>query len=237
MPDLWRLAQLNLGAVGIVTKLNLQLVDTYKLRQTSWETTIDDLLADVEEHMAEHRHFEFFWYPTTGQCVAKATDVTTDEPQYPMGPEGDRCGWNFEVLPNHRDWPHTEMEYSVPADQGLACLAAIRDVLAAEFPTMPYPIEYRSVAEDDLWISSATGRSTVTISVHMDVRQDEEACFRRCEEVFAAFEGRPHWGKVHYRSGQELAELYPMWRRWWEVRDHHDPEGTFLNEPLSALRP
>ena len=110
-------------------------------------------------------------------------------------------------------------------------------MLAAEFPAMPYPVEYRTVAADDLWISSASGRETVTISVHMDVRQDDEECFRRCEDVFAAFDGRPHWGKVHYRSGQELAELYPQWRRWWDTRDSYDPEGTFLNESLAALRP
>jgi len=66
-PDLWRLAQVNLGAVGIVTQLTMQLVDTYKLSQTGWEESIDELLPTVEQRMSQHRHFEFFWYPTTGQ--------------------------------------------------------------------------------------------------------------------------------------------------------------------------
>ena len=47
----------------------------------------------------------------------------------------------------------------------------------------------------------------------------------------------PHWGKVHYQSGEELAALYPQYREWWRIRDEHDPDGVFVTEDLARLRP
>ena len=83
----------------------------------------------------------------------------------------------------------------------------------------------------------AHGRPTVTISVHQDVRLDDEKLFRACEEVFLRHQGRPHWGKVHHLGGDSLARAYPRWADWWRVRDAHDPDGTFLNDAMAALRP
>ena len=234
--DLWRVAQLSLGAVGLVTRLELQLRDAYRLRQDGWQEQLDPLLERVAELTRQHRHFEFFWHPTTDECVAKATDETDDPPEYPIGDEGARCGWNYEVLPSHRNWLHTEMEYSVPAEAGPACLTAIRELLRREFPTMPYPVEYRTVAPDDVWLSPANDRPTVTISVHVAVGDDDEPLFRACEAIFRTFGGRPHWGKVHYLTGTELAGDSPHWDDWWGVRDSHDPDGIFLNEHLRSLQ-
>jgi FAD/FMN-containing dehydrogenase len=101
---------------------------------------------------------------------------------------------------------------------------------------MPFPIEYRTVAADDVWLSVAYERPTVTISLHMDAREDDEPLFRAAESLFTTFEGRPHWGKVHYRTGAEMASLHPRWDDWWDARDTLDPGGVFLNDALRRLR-
>ncbi len=234
--ELWTAARQHLGAFGVVTEVELQLREAYRLREQGWSATLDEVLQTLSEKVHEHRHFEFFWYPTTDNAVIKATDETDDPAEYPIADEGSRCGWSHEVLSNSRTWPHSEMEYSVPLDQGPACLAAIRDLLTRDFPDMPYPVEYRTVAADDVWLSAAYERPTVTISLHMDAGQDDHALFRACEDVFRSFDGRPHWGKVHFRTGTELAALHPRWDDWWSARDELDPTGVFLNDRLQALR-
>jgi L-gulonolactone oxidase len=128
------------------------------------------------------------------------------------------------------------MEYSVPAANGTACLEAIRVLLQTRFPEVRWPVEYRTLAADDVWLSTAFERDTVTISVHQDVREDETAYFQACERIFLEHGGRPHWGKVHYLSGAELAARHPMWERWWQARDRTDPTGVFLNAHLRAMR-
>lgn len=234
--ELWTAARQHLGAFGIVTEVELQLREAYRLRETGWKAGLDQILASLDAAVGEHRHYEFFWYPTTDEAVVKATNETDDPAEYPLATEGSRCGWSHEVLSNSRTWPHSEMEYAVPLDRGPACLAAIRELLRRDFPDMPFPVEYRTVAADDVWMSVAYERPTVTISLHMDARHDDEPMFRAAEAIFADFEGRPHWGKVHYRTGAEMAALHPRWDDWWRARDEADPGGVFLNEALRSLR-
>ena len=52
----------------------------------------------------------------------------------------------------------------------------------------------------------------------------------RVEAVLAGLDGRPHWGKRHYRTAAELRELYPDWARFAEVRDRLDPRRVFAND-------
>jgi FAD/FMN-containing dehydrogenase len=198
---------------------------------------LDDLLPQVPALAAEARHFEFFWYPHDDRAVAKRIDETGADPVYPLADEGGRVGWSYEVLPNHRPHRHTEMEYSVPAEHGLDCLTALRAMIRKRFPGLRWPVEYRTLAADDVWLSTAYQRDTVTISVHQDIREDDEPYFRACEAIFLEFGGRPHWGKVHYLDGAALADRHPRWADWWAVRDRADPEGVFLNDFLGTLRP
>ena len=128
------------------------------------------------------------------------------------------------------------MEYSVPFEVGLACFNEIRQLLRTDFPQISWPVEYRTVAADDIWLSMAFGRPTVTISVHQDIREPEEPYFRACEAIFLEYGGRPHWGKVNYLNGETFAALYPKWQDWWRVRDDVDPRGTFLNSWARSLR-
>ncbi len=235
-PELWQAARHNLGALGIVTRLTLALRPAYRLRERGERLRWAELAPRLPDLGAGGRHVEFFWYPAADRAVVKTIDETDDDPEYPLAPEGFRVGWNYEVLPNHRTWPHTEMEYSVPRADGPACLAAIKDLLAADFPDLNWPVEYRTLAADDVWLSTAYERPTVTISLHMPVGDDEEPLYRAAETVFRSFGGRPHWGKVHYLSGPDLADAHPCWDRWWAVRDAVDPDQVFLNDALASLR-
>ena len=236
-PELFELARLSLGAVGVTTELTVSVRPAYKLAERMWLEPLDDVLARVDEHAAASRHFEFFWMPGSERAACKALAETDADPMYPLASEGARCAWSYEVLANERNDKHTEMEYSVPVARGPACFAALRARIARDFPELRWPLEYRTLAADDLWLSTASGRATATISVHQGAELPDEPLFRACEEIFAAHEGRPHWGKVHYRSGADLAALYPHWYDWWRARDRYDPDGVFLNPHLSSLRP
>jgi len=235
--DLWQVARLNLGAVGIVTRLELGVRDAYRLRERRTIRPFDDVVPELASLVDESRHYEFFWMPDHDVCVEKIIDETGDPPEYPVAAEGGRVGWNYEVLPSHRDWRHTEMEYSVPIEQGPACMAAIRQLIKAHFPDMPWAVEYRTLAADDVWMSTPYRRDTVTISLHQAVDEDEEPMFRAAEEVFLGYGGRPHWAKLNYLGGSELAVMHDRWEDWWSVRDTYDPDGVFLNDYMRSIRP
>lgn len=235
-PKTWQAARLNLGALGVVTQVELQVRDVYKLAETSWNEEFASLLPRIDQLAAGSRHFEFFWSPVDDKAFAKTIDETDEPAVYPLAEEGKRRAWSYEVFPSHRPHLHTEMEYSVPEEKGIDCLIAIRDLIRKDFPDVKWPVEYRTVAADDIWMSAAYGRATATISVHQDIREDDEPYFRACEEIFLAHGGRPHWGKVNYLDGKAMSACHPRWDDWWAIRDARDPKGIFLNDLLRGYR-
>jgi len=235
-PRLFAAARLSLGALGVVTELRLAVRPAYRLEEHMWLEDLDVVLDGVETLVARHRHFEFFWTPGYARAACKTLDETEAPARHPLGEEGQRLGWSDEVLANDRPLRHSEMEYSLPQEAGPACLRALRALVQREFPELAWPVEYRTLAADDVWLSTAYERPTVTISVHQGVDQHDETLFRACEAIFRDFEGRPHWGKVHFLDGPTLAALHPRWDDWWRVRDDVYPHGRFLNEFLSGLR-
>ena len=235
--DVWAAARLNLGALGVVTRLEFQLREAYRLRETRTIRPFEEARDELADLPSRSRHYEFFWLPEHDIVVEKAIDETDDDPEYPIAAEGKRCGWNYEVLPSHRPWKHTEIEYSVPLNHGPDCMAEIRAMVQRDHPDMPWAVEYRTLAADDVWMSTAYERPTVTISLHYDVGQDETPMFSQAESIFREHDGRPHWGKVNYLDGPTLAELHPSWDDWWTVRDRLDPAGTMLNPYLLSIRP
>jgi L-gulonolactone oxidase len=56
-----------------------------------------------------------------------------------------------------------------------------------------------------------------------------EPYFREVEAVARDHEGRPHWGKRHFRTAEELAPLYPRWAEFARARARLDPGGVFSN--------
>jgi len=88
---------------------------------------------------------------------------------------------------------------------------------------------------DDMLISSASGRDTVTISVHQDASIDPSPLFDAAEAIFRAHQGRPHWGKVHHYEAAELSDSLTGFNRFCEIRQDLDPEGRFLNSFLSKI--
>jgi FAD/FMN-containing dehydrogenase len=235
--EVWRAARLGLGAFGVVTELDLAVVPAFRLVERGWDEPYEEMRGAIGRHVEEHRHFEFFWYPQADRAFAKAIDPTDEPAVYPLGDEGSRQAWNYEVLPNHRPRLHTEMEFAVPFASSLECLDEIIEVLTNDFPDVRMPVEYRTVAADDVWLSPAYERPTATISVHRLIEFDDRDFFRSCEAVFRRYDGRPHWGKMHAFDQSDLAAAHPRWAEWWVARDEVDPDGVFLNDILAGWRP
>ena len=147
----------------------------------------------------------------------------------------ERVDESWRIFPTVRENRFNEMEYSLPAEQGVACFLEIRDLMRTRHSDALWPVEYRTQAADDLLISAAQGRPTVAISIHQGAALPHEAFFADAEKVFRRHQGRPHWGKLHSLACRELRELYPHWDRFQSVRQRLDPAGRYLNAYLRRL--
>ncbi|MCS7074405.1 MAG: FAD-binding protein [Bacteroidia bacterium] len=146
-----------------------------------------------------------------------------------------------EVLPSYQIYASPrlvrfyEMEYGVPAEYGPEVLRKIRDWIAKEKINVHFPLEYRYVKGDDILISPAYGRDTCFISVHMYVGMPYQTYFSGLEKIFLAYDGRPHWGKMHTLTAKDLKPKYPHWDEFLHFREEHDPAGVFLNDYLQTI--
>ncbi|HEY2284025.1 MAG TPA: D-arabinono-1,4-lactone oxidase [Solirubrobacteraceae bacterium] len=124
----------------------------------------------------------------------------------------------------------TEMEYALPR---VATPEAVRRVMAlvpARGFAVPFPIEVRTVAADDALLSTASGRESGFVAVHMYEGMAHEPYFRAVGEIMDELDGRPHWGKRHYQTAATLRARYPDWDRFQAVRARLDPHGRFAND-------
>lgn len=150
-------------------------------------------------------------------------------------PDTVRVGASWQIFPTVRQTRFNEMEYAVPAEHGPACFRAIAAKIRDDALPVFFPLEYRHVGADDLWLSPYHGRESVTISVHQFHKQDHIALFRAVEPIFWRYDGRPHWGKWHSLRAKQLAGRYDRWHDFQRVRRELDPAGKFLNPHLRAL--
>ncbi len=232
-PRLFEMARVSLGVLGVISAVRLQLVPAYRLHQRAWQEDCETCLATLEEKIEKNRHYEFFWYPGPDRCEQKAINPTARDPHSEV--EGERIDWSYRILPSVRALKFVEMEYSVPAESGIECFREIRDMLRQKHPEVVWPVEYRTLAADDIPLSTAYRRETVTISVHRDGRKPYADVMNDAEAVFRNFAGRPHWGKLHSRTHAELRELYPRFDEFCSLRRELDPKGVFLNPFLRSL--
>ena len=144
-------------------------------------------------------------------------------------------GRSYQVYPTMRDIRFNEMEYSIPAEYGIDCIREVLATIKKQNIDVIFPIEYRYIKADDIWLSPFYGRDACAISVHQFHAREYKSYFSLNEPIFLKYEGRPHPGKLHTLSAPEFTARYPRWNDFLRVRQEMDPEGKFLNSYLKRI--
>ena len=140
-----------------------------------------------------------------------------------------RVDHSARVYAARRDVRFTEMEYAVPREHGREAITRVLETIERLQLPVGFPLEFRIVAGDDAYLSTAHGRETAYIAVHQFTGMEFETYFRAVEAIMDEYGGRPHWGKRHYQSSATLAPRYPDWDAFAAVRERMDPDGVFAN--------
>jgi L-gulono-1,4-lactone dehydrogenase len=141
-----------------------------------------------------------------------------------------RIDRSHRIYANPRLVRFTEMEYAIPRAYGAEAVRRVFDLIERRRLPILFPIEVRFGAPDDAFLSPGAGRDSCYIAVHQYRGMEFETYFRAVEAIMRDYDGRPHWGKRHYRSAADLAGLYPDWDRFIAVRDRLDPGRMFAND-------
>lgn len=78
--DLFHAAAVSLGVMGVITHVELQCVEDYRLAVDSRSATLGETLAHIDGLRRDHRNSEIFWFPYTDSVVLRRFDVTRELP-------------------------------------------------------------------------------------------------------------------------------------------------------------
>jgi L-gulono-1,4-lactone dehydrogenase len=136
---------------------------------------------------------------------------------------------SYKVFCSERNVVFRESEYAVPREHVVDVVRRLRDWIDASGSRIPFPIEVRVAAADDIWLSTAYGRDTAYVAIHQYHRLPHDPYFQAFERIVADHGGRPHWGKLHTLTADDLRARYPRFDDFLTVRDRLDPQRTFAN--------
>jgi L-gulono-1,4-lactone dehydrogenase len=138
----------------------------------------------------------------------------------------------YRVFTSPRRVRFKEQEYAVPRAALSDVLAEVKSLIGRRDWRISFPIEVRVAPSDDLWLSTAYGRDSAYIAIHVFHSAPHEEYFTEVESIMTAVGGRPHWGKMHSRDASYLAGVYPKFGDFVALRDALDPDRRFGNDYL-----
>lgn len=274
-PELFHSARVGLGAFGVVTALTMAVRPAFLLHAREEPMPLEEVLGRLPELRRDNEHFEFYWFPHTGNTNTKRNNRA----EGPARPLSDFRAWldddflsnkvfervnrvcrrfprvvpavnqissralsargytdvSHRVFASVRDVRFVEMEYAVPAEHLEDVLREARRIVDRRGHRVSFPVEVRFAPADDVWLSTAHGRDSAYIAVHMYKGTPYEAYFADLEALFTSVGGRPHWGKMHTRDRAYLEKVYPRLGEAAAVRDRVDPGRRFGNAYLDRV--
>ncbi|MGW2521372.1 D-arabinono-1,4-lactone oxidase [Streptomyces sp. NPDC001617] len=141
----------------------------------------------------------------------------------------------YKVFTSPRRVRFVEMEYAVPREALTETLRELKAMVERSGLRVSFPVEVRTAPADDITLSTASGRDSAYVAVHMFKGTPYQAYFTAAERIFTAHEGRPHWGKVHTRDAEYFAGVYPRFGEFTALRDRLDPDRRFQNDYLRRV--
>jgi alditol oxidase len=259
-------AVVGLGALGVVTEVTLDIRPSYDVGQrlfgglpwdavtdrfeeltsaaysvslfTTWDEPTVSLawlkeLDGVEPRVGD----DLFGAPalTEARHMIPTMDVrNTTEQLGVVGPWSERLAhFRFAFTPSNG--AEIQSEYLVPRARAVEAIGAVR-ALAPVIAPLLLVSEIRTVAADDLWLSTAYG--TDAVGLHFTWVRDQEgveALLPLLEAALLPLGARPHWGKLYVDHEGVVPSLYPRLDDFRGLVESFDPDGRFRNPFLVRL--
>jgi xylitol oxidase len=241
-----------LGALGVVVRVTVDVIDEFDLCQQvfeglSWAT----VEANLHEVLALGYSTSLFtrwtaagvdqvWVKSTAPIEGCFGAVPADGPRHPIvgadpaaateqlaapGPSRERLP-HFRLGFRPSSGQELQSEYSVAREHAVDAVRALR-TLGPSLTPLLLTSEIRAVAADSFWLSPFEGRDSVCIHfTWKPLAVDVDAVLRQVEAALATFRPRPHWAKLFVRSP---ASLYPRLPEFRALRARLDPDRVFAN--------
>ena len=260
-------AVVGLGALGVITRITLDIQPTYQV----WQYVYEDMpLAQMKDHFDDiqssgysvslftdwqNQRIKEVWIKSRvggGQAFAAPSEffgaklatrnlhpiaeLSAENCTEQMGVPGP---W-YDRLPHFRmgftpsAGKELQSEYFVPRANAVDAILAVEKLRDQVTPHLLIS-EIRTIAADELWMSTCYRRPSVTI--HFTWKPDWPAVRHLLpviEKELSPFQLRPHWGKLFTMAPSELRSRYERLGEFTVLAAKYDPKGKFRNDFLNT---
>jgi xylitol oxidase len=253
-----------LGALGIVTGLELAVQPSFRMRQRVLENMPWNRALGGFRELASSAYSVSLFTDYAGDSISqvwfKALDsepplddlfgaTAAVSPRHPlpdMSAENctlqlDEPGQWLDRLPHFRHeftpskGEELQSEFILPLEHAPAAIEAVRG-LADKLAPLLFVSEIRTGAADEFWLSPFYRQQSVALHFTWRPLQPEvEAFLPELEDALRPFGARPHWGKLFSPAGYDWESLYPRFAAFRSLASAHDPEGKFRNGLLDSI--
>jgi xylitol oxidase len=146
----------------------------------------------------------------------------------------------YERLPHFRmnftpsSGKELQTEYLVPLNRGYEAITAVEKLRDRITPHL-FITELRTIAADDMWMSTAYKRASLAIHFTWKPEWPEVSqVLPLIEKQLAPFAPRPHWGKLFTVAPTQLQSRYARLAEFEAMLKQLDPDGKFRNEFIAS---
>jgi len=268
--DLFKAAQVSLGALGIISTVTIQCEELFNLEEFAYPVEFDEGVKRIPELLKEHEHMKLWWFPHVKELQVYCQNRTKAE-HFNTGlfirwvdekilakyiftfllnlglwfptltapinriikilkfKKEHRIDYSYRVFNTPMPPKHHEAEYAIPVEKAGEAMLQIRKMIDDRRLHVNFLMEVRFVKADDCLISPAFGRDTCYIGAYKAGDRGWKEYLHGFEEIMAAYDGRPHWGKEFSIDKNAIGQLYPELERFQAVREQMDPNNVFAN--------
>jgi len=167
------------------------------------------------------------WFPSQNRAMSRLTANLINDVE--------KTTYSHKVYATQRLVKFKEMEYNIPADAYQEVWKEVIKTINNGKFNIHFPIENRWVKGDDILMSPAYKRDSAYIACHVYNKKDCEPYFKALEDIFRAYDGRPHWGKMNTLGHVDIAAIYPEFATFLKHRTEQDPDNVFISPYLQQL--
>ncbi len=265
--ETFRGAIVGLGALGVITRITLDIQPTFAVRQyvyenlpfaqmrdhfdaiqssgysvslfTDWRNEVVNevwIKSRVDSAEPFPAPAEFYGGKLATRNLHPIAEISAESCTEQLGKPG---AW-FERLPHFKmgftpsAGKELQSEYFIPRRNAVDAIMAVARLHEQVSPHLLIT-EIRTIAADDLWMSTAYQRPSVAI--HFTWKQDWPAVKRLLpviEKELAPHQPRPHWGKLFTLPPTDLRSRYAKLQDFIQLASKYDPQGKLRNEFLNT---
>jgi xylitol oxidase len=251
-----------LGALGIVTRITLDIEPTFDVRQDlyddlPWDAALEHFDAVTSSAYSVSLFTDWLgdsigiaWLKSRMDAPLPPPDLfgavqqkiqqhmLPDQPAVNTTQQGGVPGpWSerlahFKLEFTPSNGDELQSEYLLPRHNALPALAAMRELGPRIAPLLMIS-EIRTMTADRLWLSGAY--DTNAVGIHFTWKKLPTEVGDLLPEIEAALlplGARPHWGKVFAAGVDKLTPLYSRFDDFRALAARYDPDGLFRNNFL-----